>query len=555
MNNFSQRKSIRRSEDRALNKIVNQYSELFHIGQIITSEIDYDVLFDVIIKQTNKVMGVERCSIFLLDEKGEMLNAFASAGVGELAIQVPKSRGIAGWVFNNREPAIVNNVYEDTRFYPEIDKKSGLRTHNILCVPLINRKNKCIGALEIVNKKNGEFTNDDREVLMHLSNYVAIALENARLFSELEEQTNSLTKTNLKLEQEVDHRQKAEAQLDKYRQQLEEKVEKQNAELQESQKAMADLKRGLKMTHSFRNMIGKSDSMQDIYALIKELADVSATVLVTGESGSGKELVVEAIHSSGQRRDRPFVKVNCSALSETVLESELFGHVKGAFTGADKDNIGRFQKAVNGTILLDEIGDVSQHFQKRLLRVLQEHEFERLGDTTTLRMNARVIAATNQDLLEKVERKEFREDLYYRLKVVEIKVPPLRERKEDIPLLIKHFLDVFSKELDKKIKEVSAEVLKILMDYHWPGNVRELRNTLEHISILCKGEEITENDLPSDFAGRRLSHIKHLEASSYGKESILQALEKAQWNKTRAAQLLKISRRTLYRKLSEYKIK
>ncbi|MBW2589929.1 MAG: sigma 54-interacting transcriptional regulator [Deltaproteobacteria bacterium] len=537
-----------------MNKIVNQYSELFHIGQIITSEIDYDILFDVIIKQTNKVMGVERCSIFLLDEKGEMLNAFASAGVGGLAIQVPKSRGIAGWVFNNREPAVVNNVYEDTRFYPEIDKKSGLRTNNVLCVPLINRKNECIGALEIVNKNSGEFTNDDREVLMHLSNYVAIALENARLFAELEEQTNSLIKTNLKLEQEIDHRQKAEAQLDKYRQQLEEKVEKQNAELQQSQKAMADLKRDLKMTHRFRNMIGKSDSMQDIYALIKELADVSATVLVTGESGSGKELVVEALHTSGQRQDRPFVKVNCSALSESVLESELFGHVKGAFTGADKDTIGRFQKAANGTILLDEIGDVSQHFQKRLLRVLQEHEFERLGDTTTLRMNARVIAATNQDLLEKVRRKEFREDLYYRLKVVEIKVPPLRERKEDIPLLIKHFLGVFNKELDKKIKEVSAEVLKILMDYHWPGNVRELRNTLEHISILCKGEKITENDLPADFAGRRLSNRKPFEASSYKKESILQALEKAKWNKTRAAQLLKISRRTLYRKLNEYKI-
>jgi len=255
------------------------------------------------------------------------------------------------------------------------------------------------------------------------------------------------------------------------------------------------------------------------------------------------------------RQDRPFVKVNCSALSESILESELFGHVKGAFTGADRDNIGRFQKAANGTILLDEIGDVSHHFQKRLLRVLQEHEFERLGDTTTLQMNARVIAATNQDLLEKVIRKEFREDLYYRLNVVEIKVPPLRERKEDIPLLIKHFLEIFSKELDKNIKGVSAEMLKILMDYHWPGNVRELRNTLEHISILCKGEEITENDLPADFTGRHLSHMKLLEASSYDKDSILHALEKAKWNKTRAAQLLKISRRTLYRKLNEYKIK
>ncbi|HOP46804.1 MAG TPA: GAF domain-containing protein [Desulfobacteraceae bacterium] len=184
-NNFRERKFIRRSEDRDLNNIFSQNSELFHVGQIIASEIDYDILFDVIIKETNRIMGVERCSIFLLDEKGEMLNAFASAGVGGLAIRLPKSRGIAGWVFNNHEPLIINNVYEDTRFYHEIDKKSGLHTNNILCVPLMTKKNKCIGALEIVNKKSGEFTNSDREVLTHLSDYVAIALENARAYREL----------------------------------------------------------------------------------------------------------------------------------------------------------------------------------------------------------------------------------------------------------------------------------------------------------------------------------------------------------------------------------
>lgn len=183
--NSKQRKSKRRNEDRFSRKMFNQYNELFQVGQIITSEIDYDILFDVIIKQTNKIMEVERCSIFLLDEKGEMLTAFASAGVGGLAIQVPKSEGIVGWVFNNREPAVVNNVYEDPRFYSEIDKKSELHTKNILCVPLINRKNECIGALEIINKKRGEFTDDDREVLTHLSNYIAIALENAMLYREL----------------------------------------------------------------------------------------------------------------------------------------------------------------------------------------------------------------------------------------------------------------------------------------------------------------------------------------------------------------------------------
>lgn len=181
----NQEKSNRRSETSFSTKLFSQYNDLFQVGQIITSEIDYDILFDVIIKQTNKIMDVERCSIFLLDEKDEMLNAFASAGIAGLAIQVPKTQGIVGWVFNNREPAIVNNVYEDNRFYSEIDKKSKLQTTNILCVPLINRKKECIGALEIVNKKNGEFTNDDQKVLTHLSNYIAIALENARLYREL----------------------------------------------------------------------------------------------------------------------------------------------------------------------------------------------------------------------------------------------------------------------------------------------------------------------------------------------------------------------------------
>ncbi len=240
--------------------------------------------------------------------------------------------------------------------------------------------------------------------------------------------------------------------------------------------------------------------------------------------------------------------------------------MKGAFTGADKDKIGRFQKAANGAILLDEIGDVSLNFQKRLLRVLQEREFERLGDTNTITMKARVIAATNQKLLERVEEGTFRQDLYYRLKVVEIKLPPLRERKEDIPLLIHHFLETFNEELDKQINDIDPEVLRILMAYHWPGNIRELRNTLEHVCILSKKTTITEDDLPSDFPGHDLSFDSSFlslmdenpplptPTPADDKEALLTALKEAQWNKTKAAEILGISRRTLYRRLKEYKI-
>ncbi|MBT8371402.1 MAG: sigma 54-interacting transcriptional regulator [Desulfobacterales bacterium] len=416
-------------------------------------------------------------------------------------------------------------------------------------------------------KKSGKFyRHEDVLLLKTLANHGAVAIENARLFSELEEQTDTLKHTNLKLEQEIDQRKKAEDELNQYKQQLENKVERQTVELDRSRKALADLKGDIKRGHRFGKIIGKSEPMQAIYALIRDLADVSATVLITGESGTGKELVAEALHTSSQRKDRPFVKVNCSALSESVLESELFGHVKGAFTGADKDKIGRFQKAADGAILLDEIGDVSLNFQKRLLRVLQEREFERLGDTTTLAMNARVMAATNQNLLKRVNIGEFRQDLYYRLKVVEIKLPPLCERKEDIPLLIHHFLDNFNAELGQKIETVSPEVLRILMAYHWPGNVRELRNTLEHICILCKNTTIVEDDLPSDFPGHDLSFDESFQILSDDdqprtfkrlpddRETLLKILEQAQWNKTRAAEILGISRRTLYRRLKEYQI-
>jgi transcriptional regulator with GAF, ATPase, and Fis domain len=434
-----------------------------------------------------------------------------------------------------------------------------------MVVPLIY-EDRLSGFMALGEKKSGKlYKYEDVLLLKTLTSQGAMAIENARLFTDLEKQTDTLLKTNIKLEREIDQRKRIESELKKYKQQLENKVERQTVELDRSRKALADLKGDIKRGHRFGKIIGKSEPMQEIYALIQDLADVSATVLITGESGTGKELVAGALHTRSHRKDHPFVKVNCSALSESVLESELFGHVKGAFTGADKNKIGRFQKAANGTILLDEIGDVSLNFQKRLLRVLQEREFERLGDTTTLSMNARVIAATNQNLPERVKQGEFRQDLYYRLKVVEIKLPPLRERKEDIPLLIHHFLNILSEELDKKIESVSPEVLRFLMDYHWPGNVRELRNTLEHICILCKNSIIAEDDLPSDFPVDDLSDdasfqppvnssLPSSETVPVDKEALLKALEKAQWNKTRAAEILGISRRTLYRRLKAYHI-
>ncbi|NCC05569.1 MAG: sigma-54-dependent Fis family transcriptional regulator [Proteobacteria bacterium] len=315
---------------------------------------------------------------------------------------------------------------------------------------------------------------------------------------------------------------------------------------------VSNLEMKLREYGQFHRIIGKSEPMQKVYALIKTLAGVQTTVLITGESGTGKELVAEALHMAGDLSDKPLVKVNCSALPESLLESELFGHVKGAFTGAIKDSEGRFQKANGGTIFFDEIGDLSPMVQLKLLRVLEEREFERVGSSATVKANVRVIAATNKNLLEQVSQGILREDLYYRLKVVEIKLPPLRTRTEDIPLLVDHFCERFNAKFKKSIKSVSSDVFQAFLKYSWPGNVRELEHTMEHAFVLCNKSVITYDDLPSDFmklAGVRRSRP---EAQSDDAGAVLAALNNTDWNKAKAARLLGIDRVTLYRKIKRY---
>ncbi len=319
---------------------------------------------------------------------------------------------------------------------------------------------------------------------------------------------------------------------------------------------LASLEQDMMERQQFHNIIGKSEKMQKIYSLLDNLTGVETTVLITGETGTGKELIAEALHARGGRSNKQLVKVNCSALSENLLESELFGHVRGSFSGAVSDRIGRFQRANGGTIFLDEIGDISPRTQLQLLRVVQEKEFERVGDSVPIKVDVRIVTATNQSLLEKVRCGEFREDLYYRLKVVEVFMPPLRERKEDIPLLVSHFLNKYNKKLSREIVAVSDDVQRIFMDYSWPGNVRELEHTLEHAFILCRQNTITLECLPLDFKGfSETSLCSHGTPEVNEPHTILHALEKTSWNKARAARLLGMSRRTIYRKIKEFKIK
>jgi two-component system response regulator HydG len=313
---------------------------------------------------------------------------------------------------------------------------------------------------------------------------------------------------------------------------------------------LVSLERRLQERQKIDGIVGRSEGIDKVRALIHELADVRTTVLITGESGTGKELVVNALHYCGGRRKGPLVKVNCAALSENLLESELFGHVAGAFTGAVKEKVGRFQRANGGTIFLDEIGEISLRMQLRLLRVIEHMEFERVGDATPVKVDVRLVAATNRDLQERVAAGEFREDLYYRLKVVQISVPPLRERRDDILFLVEHFRRKFNRKLGKEIRGISSEVERMFLDYPWRGNVRELENLLEHSFVRCRQNVITAESLPPDFLqyfeSRALSADLNPEDEAV---AIRKALEQAGGSKAGAARLLGMSRRTIYRKL------
>ncbi|MRR14448.1 AAA family ATPase [archaeon] len=317
---------------------------------------------------------------------------------------------------------------------------------------------------------------------------------------------------------------------------------------------LSQLEKQLEERHRFHSIIGSSKPMQEIFDLLENLKDIDTTVLITGPSGTGKELVAKAIHYNGMRAAHPFVIVNCSALAENLLESELFGHVKGAFTGAIKDKTGRFQMADHGTIFLDEIGDISPKIQLKLLRFLESKEFERVGDSTPMKIDVQVITATNQDLKVQVASGAFREDLYYRLKVVEIKIPPLNRRKDDIPLIVNHYIEVFNKRFVRHITGISADTERLFREYPWNGNIRELIHTLEHAFVVCKKPVIEPEDLPPEIREYTATLHPAQKSTSLEKEQIIEALRLNGWNKARAARSLKVSRQTMYRKIMEHQI-
>jgi Nif-specific regulatory protein len=408
----------------------------------------------------------------------------------------------------------VPQVSKEPLFLYRTRKRSPDTEESFICVPIKDRR-KTVGALSITYpyKQNRNYE-DSVQLLTIVTSMIAQSLRLAQL------------------------------------------VEQERAQLQDEN---ALLKRELQQKYDFRNIVGTSKEMRDVYEQIAQVAPSGATVLIRGESGTGKELVAHAIHYNSPRSSKPFVKVNCAALPESLIESELFGHEKGAFTGAVARKRGRFELAEGGTLFLDEIGDLSPAMQVKLLRALQEREFERVGGTETIKVNVRLITATNVDLEQAVSDGRFRSDLYYRLNVFSIYLPPLRERKTDILLLADHFLEKYGRQNGKRIKRISTPAIDMLMTYHWPGNVRELENVVERATLVCEGNVIHGYHLPptlqtAEGSGTVTKMSLDQAIGAFEKDLIQDALKTTRGNRARAARLLDTTERILGYKVKKYEI-
>ncbi|MGA1795650.1 MAG: sigma 54-interacting transcriptional regulator [bacterium] len=465
MNDFLSGDNLHLIQDDFESKVA-RLSALYDISRDINSIFDRDELLRSILQKAKRLLNVEGASIIFWDQKERMF--YFPVVVEETEererrlrqLRFPDNSGVAGWVFREDKPLLVQDVSKDDRFYKEIDKCTDCETKSILCVPLHGRKG-IFGVIEAVNKKSGEFTDDDELLLTAMADNIATSIEKANLYYDLQKAYYDL--------------QKAEALL-----------RRQNAQL----------KRSVRQKYSFENIIGISEEIMDVINKAAQVSLTDATVLVVGETGTGKELITQSIHNSSSRALNNFVAINCGAIPENLLESELFGHEKGAFTDATQRRIGRFEEADGGTLFLDEIGDMPLSLQIKLLRVLQDGVFQRIGSNQDIPVDVRVIAATNQDLDILAKKGIFRQDLYFRLNVFELKIPPLRERREDIPLLIQQFIRLYSKEYGKKILGIEIAALNNLCKYDYPGNVRELENIIESATILCKKNLIGICDLP-----------------------------------------------------------
>ncbi|MGD0078643.1 MAG: sigma 54-interacting transcriptional regulator [Sedimentisphaerales bacterium] len=492
---------------------------LSDIAKGLAESLDLQQTLHSILKSLDVYLKLQRGTITLLNPDTETINIEIAHGLSEKSQKMGIYRmgeGITGTVVQTGKEIVVPDISKDPRFVHKTGARNLTkgRPTAFFCVP-IKLEGKTIGALSV--DRQTDATNDFADHIRLLNIISTMIAQAVKLNNLVESEQRQLRDENVRLKQE------------------------------------------LKKRFNVQNMVGQSNAMQQVYQLIEQVADSTATVLIRGESGTGKDLVAHAIHYNSPRADKPFIKVNCTALPETLLESELFGHDKGAFTGATERKIGRFERAHGGTIFLDEIGDFPVSLQVKLLRVIQFKEFERLGGVETIKTNVRIIVATNKNLEQQIKEGIFREDLYYRVNVFPIYLPPLRERKDDIMQLADFFLEKYAAENKKNINRISTPAIEMLTSYHWPGNIRELENCIERAVLLCDDEVIRSEHLPpslqmisktSQVAGQSLDEI----IVNKEKELIVDALKKSGGQQRKAAKELGLTERILGYKIKRYGI-
>ena len=488
-------------------------SSIDHINEIsawVSSVQDLDQLLELIIETATRMMDAKASSLLLLDRKTQKLYfkvATGSKGTDIKQFEIDLGQGIAGYVAQTGEPLLIPDVAEDPRWYKEISESIGFKTQSIACVPMkIN--GEIIGVVEIIDKADGSSIRDeDLKILSVFADLAARAIGNAR---------------------KIEH----------------------------DKKEIRDLKNELRSKYE---IVGESKALRKVISDAIKVANSKSTTLLLGESGTGKELLARLIHRMGPRKDEPMIVLNCAALPETLLEDELFGHEKGAYTGAVARKIGKFELADGGTIFLDEIGEMSPGMQSKLLRILQEGVFYRVGGNKAIPVDVRVLSATNRNIEEDVAQGLFREDLYYRINVVQIHMPPLRERREDIVLLAEHFLDIFKKERGTSNLVISKEAMDLMVEYDWPGNVREMKNALERAVVMGNGKQILPEDLPTfactpQYPGLEVGLSLKEAIDMFKKEFIVINLRHTEGNRSMAAKVMKIQRTYLSRLIAKYGI-
>jgi Nif-specific regulatory protein len=486
-------------------------AHLKEISSWVSSVQDLDKLLELIIESAARVVQAKAASLLLVDRKTNTL--FFQVATGEKRREVKEYRikmgqGIAGYVAQTGQSLLIPDVNKDDRWFKEISESIRFQTKSIACVPL-KRDTDIIGVMQIIDKEDGRpLSQDDMQLMEEFASLAALSLGHAQSF-------------------------------------------------QEVKREIQDLKEELKLRHE---MIGKSPALEKVIGDALKVANSKASALILGESGTGKELLARLIHRAGPRRHKPLVILNCAAMPESLLEDELFGHEKGAFTGAINRKIGKFELAHEGTIFLDEIGEMTPGMQAKLLRVLQEGNFYRVGGNIPISVDVRVLSATNKKLEEEVSEGRFREDLYYRLNVVQMSMPTLRERKEDIPVLTLHFLSIFKEETVNPHLTISDAAMEKMVQYDWPGNIRELRNAVERAVVMGNGKQILPEDLPisanrSHYPGLQVGLTLDEAINQFKKEFILLNLKHTSGNRSKAAQLMAIQRTYLSRLISKFDIK